>query len=369
MPKRGRTDSHSHARGSESPVVVLSQSSVEMDDALPDSSQRSVISVSTHPSIKVETRRAVPIQRPVQGVKAPQDDPILVADDEEDPLPVAGSDEEPGLPNGSTDALTRRIYLNPARPELGWIVRARLPDIAVVMSRAGFSTLLASKPDKMGLIQMYGRVISVPRYQQAFLRDYSFTGMPHFAEKVLPPGVQEVFDWANSQRHLWTADEVDQGGLKQKPNSGGEGKKGKSKSDPMASMDSKVVTIESKMETPAVESENTAAAAAGIPLFNSSLINWYMDGTHYIGTHADDERQLVPLSPIFTASLGATRLFRIRQKEDGKIVKDLYVKNGDILVMGGAMQKHFKHEIVKLSEAKGKLLGPRISLTFRQFVE
>jgi len=42
--------------------------------------------------------------------------------------------------------------------------------------------------------------------------------------------------------------------------------------------------------------------------------------------------------------------------------------HGDVVVMGGATQTYFKHEIVKVSGARGLLIGPRVSITFRQFV-
>lgn len=92
-----------------------------------------------------------------------------------------------------------------------------------------------------------------------------------------------------------------------------------------------------------------------------------MNGLHYIGTHRDDEKQLIKGSPIVTISLGEERKFRIRENSI-KIVKDVMTKNGIVLVMGGNFQKDFKHEIVKINVEKGKKVNLRISITLRQFV-
>lgn len=75
---------------------------------------------------------------------------------------------------------------------------------------------------------------------------------------------------------------------------------------------------------------------------------------------------MVPLSPILSLSFGATRKFRIRDKND-KIIKDIDLHDSDIIVMCGNMQKEFKHEIVKVSGEKGAKVGKRINITFRQF--
>lgn len=92
-----------------------------------------------------------------------------------------------------------------------------------------------------------------------------------------------------------------------------------------------------------------------------------MNGYHYIGSHADNEKQLVIGSPIVSISFGGTRTFRIRDKNK-KIVKDFELKNKDIIIMGGTMQKEFKHEIVKVNGQKGLNVDKRINITFRQFI-
>lgn len=106
--------------------------------------------------------------------------------------------------------------------------------------------------------------------------------------------------------------------------------------------------------------------------FNMVFINWYKDGSEYIGKHSDDEKQLATTSNgetlVFSISFGATRTFRIHPKEKGKANMDFELRNGDALLMGGLCQKHFKHSVPKISGKKGQKVGRRINLTFRIFI-
>jgi alkylated DNA repair dioxygenase AlkB len=111
--------------------------------------------------------------------------------------------------------------------------------------------------------------------------------------------------------------------------------------------------------------------------WNGALVNWYPDGSSYIGSHSDDEKDLVSGAPILSFSFGETRIFRIRKKigpgpgtgQDrpagpamGPI--DIETLHGSMIAMCGSMQKEFKHEIVKTSRPK----GPRINVTVRCFI-
>lgn len=86
---------------------------------------------------------------------------------------------------------------------------------------------------------------------------------------------------------------------------------------------------------------------------NGVLVNWY-DGArgHYIGRHADDERQLVERAPIVSILYGAARRFWLTRKRKDWSKRDKVVftlGDGDALVMGGALQQTHKHEIMKLT--------------------
>jgi len=94
--------------------------------------------------------------------------------------------------------------------------------------------------------------------------------------------------------------------------------------------------------------------------FNSVLGNWYRDGNDSMGWHADNEKELGANPSIASLSLGATRLFRLRHTRSGDIV-DLELADGSLLLMGGALQHHWRHCLPKTR----KPVGERINLTYR----
>lgn len=104
--------------------------------------------------------------------------------------------------------------------------------------------------------------------------------------------------------------------------------------------------------------------------FDQVLVNWYQDGTDYIGLHADNESQIQPGAPIVTVSLGETRTFRVREKcSNGKwqVARDFTLVHGTVLAMGGEFQRTHKHEVPRVNGLKGRGMGRRISVTFRLF--
>lgn len=180
----------------------------------------------------------------------------------------------------------------------------------ILPSKKLMDILWDDHPKERPIIKVHGKEIACPRWNKSYLKDYSSSGHPHKYYLLL-------MGWAN------------------------------------------------KNIRPACKTENE---------FNQILVNWYENGTNYIGAHSDDETQLHKHSPIVTISLGATRTFRIRPKrrgilpkEDEWLRKDFEIRNGSILVMGGNAQSQFTHEIVKID--KGMNVGKRISVTFRQFKE
>ena len=170
-----------------------------------------------------------------------------------------------------------------------------------------FKKLMSIKPEERGKVLIYGKLLNVPRFQKSYNRDYSFSNLNHKSEQ-LPDEFKPYFDWAKSLSLY-------------------DGNK-----------------------------------------FNQVLVNWYINGHSYIGSHSDDESQLFPDSPILSISLGAERKFRIRDRQK-KIVKDVLLSDKTVVVMGGKFQKEFKHEIVKINGKKGELVGSRINITMRQFLK
>ncbi len=100
--------------------------------------------------------------------------------------------------------------------------------------------------------------------------------------------------------------------------------------------------------------------------YNACLQNWY-EPDDIIGLHSDDEAYLRKL-PIFSLSWGGTRrfLFRSRKKDKDDLGKvELWLKDGDLLVMGGTCQNTHKHELPKLRNTMDPLTSNRINWTIR----
>lgn len=96
-------------------------------------------------------------------------------------------------------------------------------------------------------------------------------------------------------------------------------------------------------------------------LFNSVLLNLYRNGSDSISFHSDDERELDEEAVIASVSLGATRKFIFKNKEDGKQKEEYLLTDGHCLVMYGNTQKYWLHGIPKEPEVQQE----RINLTFR----
>jgi len=96
--------------------------------------------------------------------------------------------------------------------------------------------------------------------------------------------------------------------------------------------------------------------------FNSALLNYYRDGKDSMGWHQDNERELGPNPTIASLTFGAERVFQMKHIYDKAIArKDIPLRNGSLLIMGGTTQHYWKHQIPKTK----KVIGPRLNITFR----
>lgn len=95
--------------------------------------------------------------------------------------------------------------------------------------------------------------------------------------------------------------------------------------------------------------------------FNSVLCNLYRDGRDGMGWHSDDEAELGAEPVIASLSFGAVRRFRLRHKRDPSLRLELELAAGSLLVMRGATQRNYRHDLPKTTRP----LGPRVNLTFR----
>jgi hypothetical protein len=112
---------------------------------------------------------------------------------------------------------------------------------------------------------------------------------------------------------------------------------------------------------------------------NSVLINKYKDGKDGIRPHKDDELIFGDDPTILSVSIGITRKFILSRsyydKECPKSTKlnldekdlnlDFDLESGDILIMAGACQKYYCHEVPKIESTDGEEIGIRYNMTFR----
>lgn len=95
--------------------------------------------------------------------------------------------------------------------------------------------------------------------------------------------------------------------------------------------------------------------------FNSVLLNWYRDGQDRLSWHADDEKELGVDPVIASANFGASRDFQLRRNDKSTPTITIPLKHGTLLVMRGALQRHWKHAVPK----REKVETSRFNLTFR----
>lgn len=153
-----------------------------------------------------------------------------------------------------------------------------------------FSEIWNSHPEQFHIVKMYGRELLTPRWQQAYGKDYSYSGSKNNALPIL--GGYEVFlEWAQKN-------------------------------------------IDSSL--------------------NGLLLNWYdgQQG-HYIGPHRDDTRNLINRSPIVTISIGQERVFRMR-KYRAKVSKDILLNSGDVIVIPWETNLKWTHEVPKFKKYTGR---------------
>lgn len=98
--------------------------------------------------------------------------------------------------------------------------------------------------------------------------------------------------------------------------------------------------------------------------FNSALLNYYRNGRDSMGLHADDEAELGGNPTIASVSFGCSRNIIFKHNDDRRKVK-IALSHGDLLIMSGAIQHQWKHELPK---AKNVDCG-RLNITFRNILK
>ncbi|MCB1757088.1 MAG: alpha-ketoglutarate-dependent dioxygenase AlkB [Gammaproteobacteria bacterium] len=99
--------------------------------------------------------------------------------------------------------------------------------------------------------------------------------------------------------------------------------------------------------------------------FNSVLVNLYRGGQDSVAWHADNEPHLGRNPAIASLSLGNTRRFQLKHRRDKTLARiDLDLPDNSLLLMDGALQHHWIHQVPKTR----KQVGPRINLTYRRVI-
>jgi alkylated DNA repair dioxygenase AlkB len=95
--------------------------------------------------------------------------------------------------------------------------------------------------------------------------------------------------------------------------------------------------------------------------FDYVLVHLYRDGNDMINYHADKEAMHTPIASI---SLGATRKFRFRRKnQTSGFEKEYHLKSGALVLMKTGCQQEYIHGVPQ----EKKVTMPRINLTLRKF--
>lgn len=99
--------------------------------------------------------------------------------------------------------------------------------------------------------------------------------------------------------------------------------------------------------------------------FNTVLLNLYRHGNDSNGWHGDNEKELGQNPVIASVTFGEERPFHFKHRTLKDERHKLILEHGSLLVMKGAMQHHWLHQIAKTK----KNIGERINLTFRTLID
>ena len=95
--------------------------------------------------------------------------------------------------------------------------------------------------------------------------------------------------------------------------------------------------------------------------FNSVLANFYRSGQDSVAYHADDEAILGVNPAIASYSIGASRRFLLKHKQQQRETLKISLQHNSLLLMDGCLQHHWLHSISKTKRP----VEARINLTFR----
>ncbi|MCY4450587.1 MAG: alpha-ketoglutarate-dependent dioxygenase AlkB [Immundisolibacterales bacterium] len=111
---------------------------------------------------------------------------------------------------------------------------------------------------------------------------------------------------------------------------------------------------------PALERAHGALERRYRRRFESIRLAWYRDGRDSVAMHGDRIGRRIADTVVAILSLGAPRRFLLKPATGGRALR-FDLGGGDLLVMGGACQRTWRHGIPKVRSA-----GPRISIQLRE---
>jgi alkylated DNA repair dioxygenase AlkB len=158
---------------------------------------------------------------------------------------------------------------------------------------ARFEAVWAMHPEEYHVIHMPGGRVKTPRWQQAFGRDYHYTGRVNQALPV-PPLLEPLLIWSREGIHR---------------------------------------------------------------RLNGLLLNWYDGQLgHYIGPHHDSTKDMVADAPIVTVSLGEERIFRLTRPKTRER-RDFPALHETVFVMPYDTNLAWKHEVSRSARWRGRRIS------------
>ena len=172
------------------------------------------------------------------------------------------------------------------------ILLGRLPE-ELPQNTDFFEKLWNLHPPQFHEIRMHGRLLKTPRWQQAYGRDYQYSGSRNNALPV-PELLEPHWQWARE-------------------------------------------TVDARLD--------------------GLLLNWYDGAHgHYIGRHRDSTSGLQPGAPILTLSFGERRTFRMRPWKGSGYV-DFEVGNGSALLLPHETNLAWTHEVPAFKKLRGRRIS------------
>ena len=158
---------------------------------------------------------------------------------------------------------------------------------------AQFDAFWEAHPQGFHEVRMFGRLVAVPRWSEAYGQDYRYSGTLHRASP-LPDMLTPLLSWSKMK-------------------------------------------VDGRL--------------------NGVLVNWYDGSLgHKMGAHRDDEKELVAGAPIITISFGEARTFRLRRWK-GRDRHNIEVADNSVLVLPYATNIAFTHEVPASKQGIGRRIS------------